>query len=124
MAVDAARDDFTFPIQVPGVLALDGGHIHRSFESERAWLFAQERWLVGGITLVNLQDRLERLAKAIGGFLARVLLMRPRTVTAVKGAVSVENQGGKGEIEVKLEPGQVQGIGVDHTRAHELVQKR
>jgi hypothetical protein len=87
-------------------------------------LLALERGFVRRVTLMERQRGFESLAEAGGGFVQRVLLMRPRAEATVHGAIAIEHERGEGQIVIKLEAGEVEGIGIDDAHAHKLIEQR
>src|SRR5205809_1077374 len=104
----ATLHDFATPIEIERVLLGQRRQFDRHFERRRSALFAREGGLVGRIAAVQRECGLERVAEAGGGFFLGVLLMNPRAVTAVDGAVPVKEEGGKGEIVIELKEREIE----------------
>jgi hypothetical protein len=73
---------------------------------------------------VKRECSFERLAKAGDRLVARILLVRPRSVPAVDGAISVEEHRREGEVVIELELGEIQRVRIDDPRAYELIEQR
>src|SRR5207302_6004687 len=90
VTVHTAWNHFALPIEFNFVSADEPGNLQRSFEWRGAALFAGERALVGRIAAMNCEGGLKRVFVAGGRFVLRILLVSPRTVPAVNGAVAIE----------------------------------
>jgi hypothetical protein len=73
---------------------------------------------------MDLERRFQGAAETVGCFFLGILLVGPRTIAPINRPVAVEDQCGKGKIEVELKPAQVEIVRGDDPGANEFVEQR
>ncbi len=121
VTVDAAGNDLSIPVEERGIFAGQTGDLDGSPVGGQCGLFVGEGLAVGRIGLVQGETAFEEALEAGGGGLLGVGLMIPGTVSPVEGAIAIEEQRGEGQVEIELEPRQIERVGIDQPDPDERV---
>ena len=123
VAVDAAFDDVSLPVELAAVALGERGDLDGGAERDGAALLAGKGVLVGWVSAVEREGALKSATVGFETGVLGVFLVLPGAVATVEGAVGVENEGGEGEVVVELEELEVDGVGIDEADADELVEQ-
>src|SRR5215204_1798693 len=72
---------------------------------------------------MNCECCFECVFVAGGGAILRVFLVNPRAVTAIDGAIAIEEHSREGKVVIELEEGEIERVSIDQAHADELLEQ-